>query len=168
MIVRRIVLDEVQIPARADSINSPEVDYALHKLPVGGKQGWTQQFDQVPKTMIQVEFDNGIIGLGESYRGISRELMRAVAKELVGADLRKLNLQALPLPAGRVYDGYECALTDALAKCHEFRCISCLVVSIATRYEWRHGLGIGQRRTRLEKRKRRRRSDMSASSSSAR
>ena len=90
MIVRRIVLDEVEIPARVDSINSPEVDYALHKLPVGGKQGWTQQFDQVPKTMIQVEFDNGIVGLGESYRGIPRELMRAVAKELVGADLRQI------------------------------------------------------------------------------
>ena len=119
MIVRRIVLDEVQIPARADSINSPEVDYALHKLPVGGKQGWTQQFDQVPKTMIQVEFDNGIVGLGESYRGISRELMRAVARELIGADLSRLNLQALPLPAGRVYDGYECALTDAVAKSHD-------------------------------------------------
>lgn len=118
MIVRRIVLDEVLIPARPDSINSPEVDYALHKLPVGGKQGWTQQFDQVPKTMIQLEFENGIVGLGESYRGIPRELMRAVAKELLGADLRKANLQSLPLPAGRVYDGYECALTDALAKCH--------------------------------------------------
>lgn len=119
MIVRRIVLNEVLVPARPDSINSPEVDYALHKLPVGGKGGWTQQFDQVPKTMIQVEFDNGIVGLGESYRGIPRELMRAVATELLGADLRDLNLQSLPLPAGRVYDGYECALTDALAKYHE-------------------------------------------------
>ena len=119
MIVRRIVLDEVLVPARPDSINSPEVDYALHKLPVGGKRGWTQQFDQVPKTMIRVEFDNGVIGLGESYRGVPRDLMRAVAMELLGADLRNLNLQALPLPAGRVYDGYECALTDALAKCHE-------------------------------------------------
>jgi muconate cycloisomerase len=118
VIVRRIVLDEVLIPARQDSINSPEVDYALHKLPVGGKQGWTQQFDQIPKTMIQVEFDNGIVGLGESYRGIPCEVMRAVAKELLGTDLNKLNLQLLPLPAGRVYDGYECALADALAKCH--------------------------------------------------
>jgi len=119
VIVRRIVLDEVLIPARPDCINSPEVDYALHKLPVGGKQGWTQQFDQVPKTIIQMEFDNGIVGLGESYRGIPRELMRAVAQELLGADLRKLNLQALPVPAGRVYDGFECALTDALAKSHK-------------------------------------------------
>ena len=96
VIVRRIVLDEVKVPARADSINSPEVDYCASQAAGRWQQGWTQQFDQVPKTMIQVEFDNGIIGLGESYRGIPRELMRAVAKELIGTDLRKLNLQALP------------------------------------------------------------------------
>ena len=116
MIVRRIVLDEVVVPARPDSINSPETDYALHKLPLGGKKGWTQQFDQVSKTIIQVHLDNGVIGLGESYRGIARELLQAVARELIGADLRQLNPQALPIPPGRVYDGFECAVADALAR----------------------------------------------------
>lgn len=116
MIVRRIVLDEVVIPARPDSINSPETDYALHKLPLGGKKGWTQQFDQVSKAIIQVHLDNGVIGLGESYRGIAKELLQAVARELIGADLRQLNPQALPIPPGRVYDGFECAVADALAR----------------------------------------------------
>ena len=116
MIVRRIVLDEVVIPARPDSINSPETDYALHKLPLGGKKGWTQQFDQVSKAIIQVHLDNGVIGLGESYRGIARELLQAVARELIGADLRQLNPQALPIPPGRIYDGFECAVADALAR----------------------------------------------------
>lgn len=32
MKIRRIVLDQVVVPARPNSINSPEVDHPLHKL----------------------------------------------------------------------------------------------------------------------------------------
>ena len=119
MLIRHIALDEVIVPARADSINSPETDYALHKLPQGAKAGWTQQFDQVSKTIIQISLDNGITGLGESYRGISSSLLREIAVSLIGTDLRQVNLQALPIPSGRAYDGFECALLDAMTKSHD-------------------------------------------------
>jgi muconate cycloisomerase len=118
MIIRRIVLDEVKVPARPDSINSPETDYALHKLPQGATKGWSQQFDEVSKTMIQVFLDNGVVGLGETYRGCSPDTLQLIASALIGNDLGKLNLQDLPFPSGRVYDGFECALVDAVAKSH--------------------------------------------------
>ena len=116
MIIERITLDQVVVPACPDSINSPESDHALHKLPVGGKQGWTQQFDQVPKAIIQIQISNGVVGLGEAYRGLSDELLQAVARELIGKNAAEMNLQALPIPAGRIYDGFECAIADALAR----------------------------------------------------
>jgi muconate cycloisomerase len=34
----------------------------------------------------------------------------------VGLEIDELNLQDLPLPPGRVYDGFECAIVDAVAK----------------------------------------------------
>ena len=114
--IRRIQLNEVLIPARPDSINSPEIDQPLHKLPQGAKRGWTQQFDDLPKTIIQLELDNGIVGLGETYRAIPTHLIQSIAESLVGMETDGLNLQSLPLPPGRAYDGFECAIVDAAAK----------------------------------------------------
>ena len=116
MKIRRIVLDEVVVPAKPDTINSPEVDHPLHKLPVGAKKGWTQQFDELSKTVIQVELDNGVVGLGETYRGLMQENLRHIASALIGWNLEALNFQDLPLPSGRVYDGFECALVDAICR----------------------------------------------------
>jgi len=114
--IRRILLDEVVIPARPDSINSPEIHQPLHKLPQGAKRGWTQQFDELPKTILRVELDNGVVGLGETYRAIPGFLTQEIAASLIGLEMDGLNLQSLPLPPGRVYDGFECALVDAAAK----------------------------------------------------
>ena len=114
--IRRILLDEVLVPAKPDSINSPEIHQPLHKLPQGAKRGWTQQFDELTKTIIQLELDNGITGLGESYRAIPGDQPQSIAASLVGLDLSSLNLQNLPIPPGRAYDGFECALVDAAAK----------------------------------------------------
>ncbi len=116
MKIRRIKLDEVRVPARPDSINSPETDYALHKLPQGAKRGWTQQFDTLSKTIIRLEVENGIVGLGETYRGIPNSLLQEMASALLGQSIDGFNLQDIPLPAGRAYDGFECALVDAAAK----------------------------------------------------
>jgi muconate cycloisomerase len=35
---------------------------------------------------------------------------------LIGCRLDALNIQSLPIPAGRIYDGFECAILDALGK----------------------------------------------------
>jgi len=114
--IRRIWLDEVLVPAKPDSINSPEINQPLHKLPQGAKRGWTQQFDELSKTIIQLELDNGLIGLGETYRAVPVLQSRSIAESLVGLELSGLNLQKLPIPPSRAYDGFECALVDASAK----------------------------------------------------
>ena len=114
--IRRIRLDEVLVPAKPDSINSPEIDQPLHKLPQGAKRGWSQQFDELSKTIIELELDNGVTGLGETYRAIANDQLQKIAGALVGLDLDVLNLQDLPITPGRAYDGFECALVDAAAK----------------------------------------------------
>ena len=116
MIIRKIVLDEVKVPAHLDSINSPETDHALHKLAYGSQKGWSRQFDELTKIIIQVFLDNGVVGLGETYRAVSADLTKSISQSLLGVDLAKLNFRDLPLPAGRSRDGFECALLDAFTK----------------------------------------------------
>jgi muconate cycloisomerase len=114
--IRRIRLDEVVVPAKPDAINSPGIHQPLHKLPQGAKPGWSQQFDALSKMLIQLELDNGVVGLGETYRAIPTPLLQEVASALIGLELEELNLKSLPLPPGRIYDGFECALMDAAAR----------------------------------------------------
>ncbi len=116
MKVVRIEVDEVVVPARPDSINSPEVDHALHKLPFGGQRGWTVQFDRIFKPILRLYTDSGIVGLGEAYRGLTEHQLRPIAEQLLGRDLLAMNWQDLPIPPGRVYDGFECAILDAVGK----------------------------------------------------
>ena len=123
MKVRRIILDEVVVRARPDSVNSPELNHPLHMLPHGGRAAWSVQFDEIPKLIIRLETDSGITGLGECYRGVPLQAVRDIGTGLLGTDLATLNLQNLPLPAGRLYDGFECAILDAMGK-HTGRSLS--------------------------------------------
>lgn len=116
MKIRRVVFDEVIVPAKPDSINSPEVDHPLHKLPLGASKGWTQQFDRISKTIIQIELDNGAVGLGETYRGLAQSDLQLIGSQLIGQETETLNLQDLPIPSGRIYDGFECAVVDAVCR----------------------------------------------------
>lgn len=116
MKIRRILLDEVVVRARPDSVNSPEIDHPLHMLPHAGRAAWSVQFDEIPKLIIRLETDDGITGLGECYRGVPVRAISEIAASLLGTDLTRVNLQALPLPAGRLYDGFECAILDAVGR----------------------------------------------------
>ncbi len=102
--------------ARPDSVNSPELNHPLHMLPHGGRGAWSIQFDEIPKLIIRLETDEGITGLGECYRGVPLHAVRDIGTALLGTDLTTINLQNLPLPAGRLYDGFECAILDAMGK----------------------------------------------------
>ena len=48
MRISSIRLTEVVVPAKPDSVNSPEVDHALHQLSYGGARGFSVQFDAMP------------------------------------------------------------------------------------------------------------------------
>lgn len=116
MIVQRIHLDEVVVRARPDSVNSPETDHALHMLPFGGRAAWSVQFDEIPKLILRLETDEGLVGVGEFYRGLPVLAVTDVARGLLGVDLDTANLQALPVPSGRMYDGFETAILDVVGR----------------------------------------------------
>ena len=108
---------EVIVPAREGAIDSAETRKPLHMLPVAGKKGWSVQFDELPKLILKLELSNGIVGVGEFYRDHNWVTIRAVAEDLIGVSLSELALQDLPIPLSREYDGFECAIWDAYAKC---------------------------------------------------
>jgi muconate cycloisomerase len=139
----KIELDWVVIPARPDSVNSPEVDHALHMLPYGGKSGWSLQFDVLPKAIIQIHVEGGLVGLGECNRGLPMDTLKQIAQDLLGRDLLSLNAQSLPLPPGRLYDGFECGILDALGKSRGMRL--CDLLGGAYREKVRVGYWTGHR-----------------------
>jgi muconate cycloisomerase len=117
MRITRILLNEVVVPARPDSVNSPELDRPLHQLAYAGRRSFEVQFDSIPKVIIRAITDVGTIGLGEFYRGVSIDEITMSARMLLGQDVLTLNLQSLPMAEGRIYDGFECAILDLVGKC---------------------------------------------------
>jgi muconate cycloisomerase len=114
----RIVATEVIVPAKTGTINSPGIAQPLHKLPVAGQASWSVQFDGLPKCILEVFLENGVVGLGELYRDHDWRVVENVAKRLIGARLEELPRQKLPIAHCREYDGFECAIWDAFAKVH--------------------------------------------------
>lgn len=112
----RIVATEVIVPARPGTINSPGIEQPLHKLPVAGRSSWTVQFDELPKCVLELYLDDGVVGLGELYRDHDWRVVEGIATRLVGAQLDELPRQRLPIALCREYDGFECAIWDAFAK----------------------------------------------------
>ncbi len=126
MKISRITCYEVIIPARAGSIGSDGVNKPLHKLESGVKPAWTLQFDEVPKLILKLELDSGIIGWGELYRDHNWNVVEQIASMLLGMDLQNIVLQKLPFSFCREYDGFECAVWDAYAKAHSVRVVDLL------------------------------------------
>jgi len=116
MKIINITAFEVIVPAHPGVINSEGLNKPLHKLPVGAKGGWSVQFDQVPKLIIKMTLDNGIVGWGELYRAHNWQMVEDISQLLIGVDLRDLSLQKLPFAFCREYDGFECAIYDAYAR----------------------------------------------------
>lgn len=126
MIIRQITAFEVVVPAKPGMIQGKGIDKPLHKLPVGAKEGWTIQFDQVPFLVLKMELDDGIVGWGELYRGHNWAVVEEMATLLLGQSIDSLSLQKLPFAYSREYDGFECAVYDAYAKAHGMRVVELL------------------------------------------
>jgi muconate cycloisomerase len=108
--------DEVIVPARPGVVNSATLEKPLHMLPVGGRQGWSVQFDTLPKLILRMTLADGTVGLGEFYRDHEWSRVEAICHGLLGRSVRDLPLQDLPIPLCREYDGFECAIWDAYAR----------------------------------------------------
>jgi len=112
---------EVIVPAWPGSVDSRQVSKPLHKLPVGAKEGWSFQFDELPKMLIELQLDSGIIGWGELYRGHNLAMVAEIAHILLGREIESIILQKLPFVFCREYDGFECAIWDAYARLKDMR-----------------------------------------------
>ena len=124
--IRQMRFTEVVIPGKPGTINSPHLDRPLHKLAVAGQEGWSVQFDTVPKLVLEMTLENGVVGLGEFYRGHDWVSVVNMAKILMRHSLDEFPLQALPIAWSREYDGFECAVWDAYAKSHGLRVVDLL------------------------------------------
>lgn len=117
---------EIKVPARPGTVEGKDINKPLHKLPVGAKSGWTVQFDELPKLILKMELDSGIIGWGELYRDHNWKLVEDMIHTLLGLDINQICLQQLPFAFCREYDGFECAVWDAYAKAHNMRVVDLL------------------------------------------
>ncbi|HTS70625.1 MAG TPA: enolase C-terminal domain-like protein [Terriglobia bacterium] len=107
---------KVIVPARPDTVNSPEARDPMHMLVLDGRPAWQLQFDQIWKYIYRVQTDEGIEGLGESYRGVNPQVVDGIIASLIGVDPMKLNLRDLPVAWSREYDGFEAAFFDLVGK----------------------------------------------------
>jgi len=117
---------EVVVPAKSGMIESSGFNKPLHKLPVGAVAAWSQQFDELPKLIIEMHLDNGVVGWGELYRDHNWNIVEAIINQLLGKNLEDLTLQKLPITFCREYDGFECAIWDAYARSKELRVVDLL------------------------------------------
>lgn len=127
MRISSIDIWEVAVPCRPDRVNSPD----------WGDDYW----ENMSRFIIRINTDEGISGIGESYRGVSEGAVRDAARRLTGLDPMQLCWQDLPLqsemgallvgwdskkyPArpyelrggqSPAYDAYEIAIFDLVGK----------------------------------------------------
>lgn len=107
----------VRVPARPDSLNSPEIieDDASFSSKFKTGKSW-DDFANQPKWIIELEADNGIIGIGETYRSVEQADVYAALQRVLGCDVFQLNWRALPVESLRVYDAIETAVMDLAGK----------------------------------------------------
>lgn len=111
--IQSIRATEVIVPARPGSLNSEQVldkDTAFAKKFMTG-ESWTE-FANQPKWILEVTLQNGLTGIGETYRSASPELLHSAMKDFIGQDILKLNWRRLPVDDQRIYEAFECAILD--------------------------------------------------------
>lgn len=101
--VTRVELFRVAAPMQDDIINSPEFTE-------------TPDFSMVPKYIVKVHTDSGIVGAGESVRGADGAAMRRNAKFVEGKNILDFNLTRLELPEKAGYSAFEAAFYDIVGK----------------------------------------------------
>lgn len=126
MIIENIKCYEVIVPAHPGSIEGKGIHKPLHKLPVGADSGWTKQFDELPKLLLQMTLKNGVVAWGELYRDHNWAMVESISNRLLGMNLNDLCLQKLPFTFCREYDGFETAIWDGFAKSHNMRLVDLL------------------------------------------
>lgn len=116
-VIHTIKATEVIVPAKPGSLNSEEVidkDAAFAQKFLTGER-WTE-FANQPKWIIEITLQNGLTGIGETYRSASKELLNEAMQTLIGQDVLKLNWRRLPITDQRIYEAFETAVLDVVGK----------------------------------------------------
>src|SRR5712692_6679721 len=103
--ITRVEFFKVVVPMQDDIINSPE--FTPDDL---------TEFPKIPKFILKVHTDSGIVGIGETERGADDGQLRQNAAWLQGKNILDLNLTRLELPSMTGYSAFEMALYDAVGK----------------------------------------------------
>jgi muconate cycloisomerase len=115
--IQSIKATEVVVPAIPGSLNSDTVidsDTAFaKKFMTGGS--WTE-FANQPKWILELTLENGMTGIGETYRSVSREILERSVREIAGSELLKLNWRRLPVTDQRMYEAFETAILDLVGQ----------------------------------------------------
>jgi muconate cycloisomerase len=98
MKITRIEVFRVDVPMKPDAVNSPEF---------GGDEVSSFTLG-LHKHIVKVHTDEGIVGLGETWKGTPAAAVRKGAEALLGMDPTRLSLHRLPLP----YDAEEMNVRD--------------------------------------------------------
>jgi L-alanine-DL-glutamate epimerase-like enolase superfamily enzyme len=117
MIIECIRATEVIVPAKPGSLNSETIldkDNAFAKKFLTGER-WTE-FANQSKWIIEIVLENGITGIGETYRSSSRELIWKAMKFITGMDILKINWKRLPITDQRIYEAFETAVLDIVGQ----------------------------------------------------
>jgi muconate cycloisomerase len=115
--IASIKATEVIVPAKPGSLNSPGVldtDAAFAQRHLTGGS-WTE-FANQPKWIIEITLQNGLTGIGETYRSASKDLIYQAMVTLAGKDVLQLNWRVLPVPDQRIYEAFETAVLDLAGK----------------------------------------------------
>lgn len=112
-IIRHVSATPVRVPARPDSINSEGIIDNNPTYTAMFKLGQSfQEFVLEPKWIVQATTDDGLVGLGETYRGATSHSVHVLLQQLAGMDVLRLDWRRLPFTDPRVYDAGEAAILD--------------------------------------------------------
>jgi muconate cycloisomerase len=103
LLVTRIELVQVVVPMKPGTTADPELEEA-------------SRFDLVPKVILKVHTDAGIVGIGETGRGEDFAAVQRNADYLRGKQVLDFNLTRLDLPSRAGYIAFEMALYDIAGK----------------------------------------------------
>ncbi|HZT34088.1 MAG TPA: enolase C-terminal domain-like protein [Bryobacteraceae bacterium] len=103
--VTRVEVFPVVVPMQPDIINSPE--FTPDAL---------SQFPSLPKFILKIHTDSGIVGIGETSRDLKEPNVLRNAEAVTGKNVLDMNLARLDLPDHGSYSGFEMALYDIVGK----------------------------------------------------
>lgn len=110
ILVERIETFKVVVPMLPGVVNSEELGDLIDPV--------LATFDQVPKYLIRVHADNGMVGIGETGRGEHGEALAENSAFLKGRNILDLDFAepSLGLPQARTADAFEIAIYDLMGQ----------------------------------------------------